>query len=491
MFAWITRKPVAALVAAIIMFPILAGSAWRAVWLYTVEPNPTADTITMMNEFVAAGQPAGDNAWDVYYDLLINRFQASNNGSGSRLARLEHLRVDKALGHGAWDEIDRTPWLALIDEFREELDMLVTAADRRNFVKPYAATRTALEPVIDAPGALAPFWSVMLPDLGYLRRLGMVNAGVMRASAHAGDWRDAADRFRAGLRLGEFLTRQGTAIESLVGVAIMHTALYEAARIADELDIPPDAARMFIAEIDALGYSAAIAAARMFNGERRMALDAVQWTFSDDGAGDGVPLPAHVYAIDTGVPTRAERLQNIFGPMLYKRREETVRLTNDFFDLLTQSAADPQRRIDARPLERELFDTTLTGSLMELILPSLARVSRTLSVVESHLAGVRVMMRLEQAHAATGAWPDSLEAAFGAEALDPVSGEPFEYVRLADDPGGRAYELRLPWTGLLDARSLASIAVINEPREPLSVAPAPPAPASETIGGGENGSRVR
>lgn len=483
MFSWIRNRKRSALLVAFIVIPILAGSARRAVWLYNAAPTPRIDTIALMNEIVAAGQPAGENAWDIYYDLLVNKFQASSNGAGAGFARFEQLRIDGPMGEGAWDAIDRTPWLALIDEFSEELGMLAAAADRPRFHKPYRTGLTALDPPDAAsPAAFGPFWSILLPEQGMLRRLGAINAGVMRAAAHTGEWRVAADRFRAGLRFGRLLTQQATLIESLVGITVIDLTLYEAARIADELEMPDEAATMFIEEIDAFGYSSAEAAARIIENERRTTLDAVQWVFTDNGAGDGVPLPAHAFAIDNGAPTRAERLWNILGPIMWKRRAETVRLTEQYFDRLGGAVADPAGRIRSDALEQQMLDNTVVGTLSEMLIPALSRISRVMSATESRLAGVRVMMRLEQVRAAAGALPGSLEGALGAEAVDPVTGRVFEFEPLAGDPAGRAYELRLPWSGLIEGRFLAPIAVINEPRPAMSAAPTPPTPAGEIVG---------
>ncbi len=485
MFSWIRNRKRSALLIAVIVIPILSGSAWRAVWLYSAAPTPTVDTLALMNEIVAAGQPAGENAWDLYYDFLVNKFQASSNGVGSGFARLEQLRIDGPIGEGAWDAIDRTPWLALIDEFSEELGMLAAAADRPRYHKPYRSGLTALDHA-DAAAAdpPEPAWMILLPELSYLRRLALVNAGVMRAAAHAGNWKEAAVRFRVGLRFGESLTRQAAALEGLVGAGMMQIALSEAARISDEFDIQPEAAAMFIAELDSIEFSSARVTPRLLAGERGLALDAIQWTFTDNGAGDGAPILSLISALSNSrTPTPLERMSNILGVMYYPRRAHVERVVGEYFDMLIESTNDAERRLNIDRSENGAVGAlAITGNLKNWLAPSLSRLFVTMSHTESRLAGVRVMMRLEQLRAATGAWPGSLEGALGAEAVDPVTGRVFEYEPLAGDPAGRAYELRLPWSGLIDGRFLAPIAVINEPRPAMSAAPTPPTPAGEIVG---------
>jgi len=82
----------------------------------------------------------------------------------------------------------------------------------------------------------------------------------------------------------------------------------------------------------------------------------------------------------------------------------------------------------------------------------------------AELAATRVVLRLARHRSERGEWPASLADAMPAEAtLEPISGEPFVYLRTPVGPA--PFTLRAPADGVFraDDRDLV------KPREPLSV----------------------
>ena len=482
MFSWVGRWPRIALIGVGVWTLLLAGSgafAWR---LYHLDPHPTVDTVAEMNARVRRDQPAGDNAWDALSDIIVNDLGLSPPNYGRRFRRLGQFARDVTILAGPWGAMDRAPYVGVLGDFRPTLDAMADAVDRPVFAKPYVHAGDALTGEQDAE-ARHPFWMILLPELNPLRRLGTLNAFALRAAAETSDWDTATRRFRAGLRLGRGLTRQSSLIEGLVGAALIYETVNEAARLTNEHDIPVSVARDWIGEIEGLHYVSRDVILRGLETESTGIFDAVQFLFSDDGAGSGVALGVDTDIIGLnggGAPAALSdlgRASNLVAPFLFfSRRATEAEITAHFDRLMGAVDLPPAERSDAvRAIDADA--QTSMKTMAGLILPAFRGGIDTFAGADSALAGLRVMLLLEIEHAQTGAWPESIVEALGDAPIDPVSGEPFLYELLTDDPAGRAYELRVPW---VDADS--PLSVINPPREALpGTLPTPPVPSADLL----------
>ena len=466
MFAWTKHWPRVA-IGCLLLFLTLLGWSGAHVWrLINADINPTVDNIAKLNQLLADSQPVGDNAWDVYRDLLVNDLGLTTQGSiGARWHAFYSFTGSGDLLQGAWADVDRSQAIAQLKTYRDLFDKLDLAARMPVFIKPYPHGGDAL--IGDqTPTKLTPAWSILLPELGTLRRLEKLNAFEMRAAAETGDWDEVVRRFKSGLALGKGLTNQGTIIENIVSVSIMAISTGELARLLNEHNIPIKTDRALLNAIDSLHFSARAINHHLIDGEMLIAEDMIQWLYSDDGHGGGAFLPGPASTmIATGVTsptTFGERLLNPLGALIADRKT-TTKAVHRFSDEVHQY-------IDTPVLQRaphEVYMRTMLSNpslvVMNMVTPVYTHAVRTTELIEEKLAAIRVMLLLEIHHSQTGAWPATLaEAMDEQDRRDPVMGEPFIYRLTPGDPAGRPYELRLPAPDKSDA-----FTIVNPPREPL------------------------
>lgn len=296
-----------------------------------------------------------------------------------------------------------------------------------------------------------PLVLVQLPELGYSRQLARMNSARMKLAADAGDEAQRLAAFEEMLACARLVGSQTTLIDNLVALAINALACLELRREIIEKPLSAQAARDLLAAMDRHQLPPAAGA---FNGERFAALDMIQRTFSDNGSGDGVFLPAAAAGLGADLssanafgagPAEANRVFNVLGLFQPGRRETEAR-ANAIYDYFAKVASMTRAERSA-----------LTGpdptvglerfKILELLVPAVGKALESNDQLASDLAATRLMLALEIHRAEKGAYPAALAelvpSILPSEPVDAVSGKAYGYRVLAPgaDAAGRGYLL--------------------------------------------------
>ncbi|TVQ32573.1 MAG: hypothetical protein EA376_05360 [Phycisphaeraceae bacterium] len=453
---------------------LMAGAlAWIANMRVAAEPAPAWDAADRLGELVASRQPHGAvDAWPIYQRILHEALGIDDllNPDGNELyaAFISHRRDDDPL-RGDWNDPYWVSHRARLEELRPLFPLLDELAEAMGYSRPY------LRPEEFGEGP-APGFTILLPEVSLMRQLARLNTVGMRAAAEAEDWGEVVRRFRTGRAIGRHLSFQATMIEWLVSAAVIALVHNEMIRIVMEHDIPApvcEALLRAMAEIEWPGP----APEEMHEGERIAQHDLLQWVYEPGEDGRLVEWALWSFSGFTGVGVGANldpasppplhwRLTNLSPRFLYTPTHgRTLREIDDLFDqyaLLATPGADFHEFDSAAAIAR-----IIRHPVLEYFMPALDRASNNLMISLTFQAALEAMLRLELRHAATGAWPATLEEAMTpAQATDPVTGDPFEYERIEDDADGRPYILRGPALYPLTVR-LDHWPVLNNAREPI------------------------
>jgi hypothetical protein len=306
--------------------------------------------------------------------------------------------------------------------------------------------QTAMRPVTDEPLA-----TTMMQHCGGMRSLARIQAARMHMAAERGDWTDYTHAFEEMLASARLIASQTTKVEYLVGLAIEALALVEARRdIVDRLIDDPAVIGQMLATMERQPMPDV---AHVLEGERLMVLDIIQRVHTDDGNGDGRLILTELSSrmIATPVPDALAdlRITNAASGLLFPSRAETVAGLNQLFEPGVEAAKVPPHERRELPDEMAWIDSQPPR---QVVLRQLAPwPGDTLRIADQSAllrAGSELLLRIERYRLQHGEAPGSLAdlAAADPEAdlTDPMTGEPFLYKRLSDDPHGRPYLLYAP-----------------------------------------------
>lgn len=370
-----------------------------------------------VNALLKRERPIAQSVWGRYVPIL--REWKEEHAGEARVSRSLQFLL-----RGEWDDPRHAPNLLALERVRPVVLRVDALAAAPSAARLYGLAASDL----DAPGETpAPevMFDYMMPSLGAMRGIALANAAMLRASAAEGDWDGVVKRARTGLALARHASEGAVLIEWLVGVSILELTMSEVRHALKERAPPMEAIAAIEREVGAVddSYDAIRLSVRT---ERLLALDALR--------------AVHEGRMDAGGAGAASWLWRFAG---FLRRRD-VRLVHEHFDRMEAWWDAPYAEQRALMEAAENEDGP-RWSAASVIIPSLMRASQHALAVRTSIGATRAMLRIEAFRAAHGRWPETLEEAAGAAgALDPVSGLPFGYGVLANDPDGRAYELRAP-----------------------------------------------
>lgn len=473
------RIKVAVSIVVAVLLAVLLSEVWRAL---TARPGPTVDYAAEINRSTIASQidPAikpPSNAWPRFVEVVD-------------LARRTRDELAAEAGDAPDDWPKDAAWppdgalvLApgeldprVIQRTREVLDRLEHAGVGAGLDE--AASGRLFARLLPEKTRLI---DVILPDLKLARELARLETARMRLAHLDADDAGVVRAFERTLTIGRALAHQSTLIERLVAYAILDMSSKE---LRSQLQERPMDAAFLRAALDAMDRTLPLPpVSRSLEGERAFALDAIQWTHTDDGAGDGRFIPAAAATFVTG-PTpansmaSAKRLANMTW-FAFPSRAESIARANEFYDSLVRIDGKTRHErealfspdIEAESLKSERFVT------LALVVPALSRAFASDDEHRLHMDGLRVMLALELHKAAEGSYPETLAALVPkyvrSVPRDRVSGYALSYF-LADpskDPHGRAYVLYSVGVDGVDNDGVGA----DEPLLPLRKAATPPA----------------
>ncbi|TVQ32572.1 MAG: hypothetical protein EA376_05355 [Phycisphaeraceae bacterium] len=458
------------MVALVAVFLVAAWAGWFASMRVGGEPVQRFDAVERLNELAASWQPEGANAWPVYERLSEwHRLgQLNDLPDWEELLTLDMWLTWRDLSQygfprsGAWDD-------PLWDHRRTMVEMLVPVL-------------RLLDVAADAPRMhihhQSPTLDEVLRDDNFyyftLRNIAMLNASAMRAAAEAGDWDEHLQRFRTGVAMARHLSLRPLIIDHMVSIAIGVQAHRELQQQLMELEFPAEVCEKLLQTLTELRWPAGDPAA-LFDGERIWREDWIQRAFSDDGRGGGHFLawtmppwtPMNTPFEDLSAPP-LRRLLALSPDALRtpsrKHTERAIELEFTTLERVMRGEVGDQEAINIIDGAKRPF-MHLDEDFSETLLPA-AEQHRLYLTIQ---ATTEAMLRMALHKARTGAWPRTLnEAMSEAEALEPVSGEPFRYVYAPQvDEHERPFLLMAP-----DAypfrSTLREWPVLNQSRFPIS-----------------------
>lgn len=397
------RRPI--LLTSLTLAVLLAG--WLVLEVLralTATHGPLVDYAAEIEHLIAEPQPSGaPNAWPQLVEAT--ELLAQIKDERTALAEEENW-------YDTWSDPNRIPWnflsvyrrdsveepgdevmrkasIEAIDVLRERglFDRTAELAEARRFVRPMAGWNDWLTDFI-------------LPELGRCRELARAQAARMHLARRAGNGAEVVAAFEETLALGAALSRQGTLIDHIVGIAIQALALGELRRQLIEDPHPPQTLR---ALLDVIQRHPLGPLTTSLEGERRILLDVIQRTHTAGGR----LILTELETLQGG--PKPPRIINVLS-ILHPSREETTRLANRFYDAAIRQARLRRAERDSATLEGLAPDDVQQWNqrLLSLMLPALDKAISSRDQITMERAGMRLMLAVEIHRAAEGATPQTL-----------------------------------------------------------------------------------
>ncbi|MGQ0629330.1 MAG: hypothetical protein ACT4PL_14670 [Phycisphaerales bacterium] len=296
--------------------------------------------------------------------------------------------------------------------------------------------------------------SMLLPDLGRARKAARMCGARIALGFQSGDYAEIENATEHALMLARATAAQFTLIDHLVGIAIF--ALAENRLREGLIAHPPkgEAGLRFIDNLQAIleRGGALPPLSHAIAGERLSILDTIEWTHTDDGAGNGVLVVGLATALSAGGgnpnPSYLAERFGAIGGLAFDSKVTTTAMVNDYFAEFTALAAVPRpERVGLDELDRRIDNLTWRQRLLSFLLPALNRCLRSSDAHHMNGLALRTMLALERHRCRTNAYPESLQQLVPEDlaSIEPerISALPLVYRRInpATDPHGRGYTL--------------------------------------------------
>jgi len=426
-------------VIAIVLGLLVAREVYLAV---TATPGSAIDYNQKLVDLVQGAQPEGRDGW-VHLEQAVAALDRAQDD------------FDRELSSNAFD-LTRNP--AAIDEdydlplqeYRDAAKQILQRMEEEGVFRSLDQLAASPRAVRDTTAQnVTRLIDILLPELGKMRQIARALAGKMYLAHQAGRDDEAAEAFEQGMALARVASSQATLIDHLVGIAI-------AALMIDELqhqlvERPHDEAALR-RMLQALERQQLLGIELPFEGERIMVLDAIQWTHTDDGSGDGRLILTQLGDIGMltgagGVHTGGWKIVNM-ASVAFPSKKETTELTNRFFDALLDRAAMTYAERQANQAPPVLDPTALPPRqlLLGMMLPAFGRAMESADSGQMLLGGAKLALALELHNLERGEYPETLDALTPAILpelpIDPYAKDGrYGYKRLEGDPEGRGYLL--------------------------------------------------
>lgn len=416
-------------IAAVLAFLLPFGWALLEVLeVYRAAPNPTVDTRAEMQRLFEASAAVHTEDATKAWALLSTIFEAFEAAT----AEVRDVELDFSCVYEGG-----TPAEA------PEPERLAIGLLRERGVFDRLGEFAAGVPGFQEPPGDGPLDISLLDWLSAARHLAQARVASMRLAAAEGDQIEAAAALDQTLALARTVAWQPYVLCHLTGTVIEAVALAELRFELLELDLEESSGRPLLDALDRhetfppVSYSLA--------GERLYFRDWMQWTYSDDGQGDGYLVAPLMW--DLAAPRRPSLPGAAVARFLRASRAETSAVHGDLMDRLiaitkrVPAERPPLLRAESRVADdlpgRHIALRQMIGALDRFVLGDAGYAVRR--------EGTRVMVGLAMFRARHGAYPDSLDELapeiLAAPPVDPLHGLPFGYRTLSEDPDGRPYLL--------------------------------------------------
>jgi hypothetical protein len=407
---------------------VLGAGAGYVTYISFGQPTPTVDYIAKINEPVEA-IPHEQRAWPLLREIALE-LQPGLEQIGQRGLPLPMP------GEAGWVEL-----MGHVLAARSMLPRIAGAVNKPSFGfvygkdgTDYLRQRAAVVPRRDEAEASAvddavdplvpPTLMMLLPHLTDLRAMGKFLTLDARERMTRGEFTDAWQSLDVAFGLGSHCLAGHTLIEQLVGVAIiklatdeMRASLFQMRdRLTPEQLQTVRSGRLFTAPADAIRPN--------LKGEQFFFEDAVQYTFTDDGTGNGRLIPSQfgkitAYAMPTSQPSAQGQDITSDAYLLglaavHADRRSTLSKYHELLDRAVEFWSLPlydPRRADGNELIEQLqkhpTDST-RFALIGALLPALSRADQMIREAALSRLGTQTVIALLTYKAEHGAFPSRL-----------------------------------------------------------------------------------
>lgn len=438
------RNVLLAFVTAVVLF---FGWAFLEVWqVYTAEPNPAVDYRTKLRELAEYHAGISSDDADEAWTILVAAMNLADEIDSELVLQLASTNFERRDEYDQGSiEYDRIYYgRTLPSNIQREARAIELM--RKEGVFDLLQQFAASGPGIGPSGREGPLIiDITEPYRSEARMLAQVLVASMRLSFADGEYNQVAAACKASLALGSTISYQGRLIDYLTAMAIAQLTLRELRYELSEAALDEVTCQRILA---ALRQHDLAPIELPIEGERICFYDQLQWSFSDDGSGDGYLVSSLTEFIMPGFTEPKHTLISATtSRFFYPSRAELLSLADPTIDAcLARSLLLPSSRISATSTLGS-FSTDFSDRyvMVTLILDSLQTFVDRQPARRISREGTRIMLALEVFYARHSRWPDSLRE-LAPEVLpqppvDPLHGGPFGYRLVDNDRFGRPYIL--------------------------------------------------
>ena len=404
-------------------------------WFISGEPTVRIDYLEQVNRNSRPAVSEDQNAWPLYEKAIELYKKISLYGSESQ------IKDNRGSLYMPWDElppeIDPAEHGQMIRNWIEAnkpaLEQLEQASKKSHMWLEYEIKSEAK----DVVGV----FNVHIPNLSFYRNLRYVVFWRAWLDFQQGNMDEGLDWIIVYLKLGKHWNRPGsTLIEQLVGISVNnigHDALVNA---LSRFEFTPQQLARIQTQLELLypdGYPQID-----LEFERIMILDILQRSFTDSGFGGGhlVPREFENFIEDKRLANAVSLATACF---IHARRDETLRLVHEMFDLTDELYGYTPYQLKEKGLAG-LFDEKLMGSgkyryfLLSSVLPSLELAGGMAVRGKATYEATITILALKRWQMLKGEYPETLNELVATGYLekvpdDPFSAGPLVYRRVGDD----------------------------------------------------------
>ncbi len=472
---WYRPRNVLLVLATALLIPL--GWASREVWqVYTAVVNPSVDYRAelrkLSEEAAGVSSAAADDTWFLLLDLLEDA-EAVRTDVEAQIA-IEGFEPRDEYDDGTIDYSLVLYGRSLPDDISRERRAFAMLRERGVFDRfdRFARGPPGLKPPT-GDGPL--FLDLHLTEFGQARALARARAASMRVALADGDLSEVAASVEQLLALARTLSYEPQLLGYLTALAIRALALGELRYELMEAEFDAATCRSLLG---AMNRHAVLAPLELpLEAERIHFYDNLQWSFSDDGRGNGYLISFPVDYLPVSVPTANRSIFDaVSSRFFYPSRAEFAGLFDEMIDgFLERSRLRLPDRANSS-FHPDTFEATLSRrhALIRIPLPSFETSIEKEPTRRVLVEGTRLMVALETYHAMHARYPSTLDQ-LAPDILpelprDPLHGEPFGYRLVTDDPRGRPYLLysigldQIDDGGTVPPIAAAAYLAIQEPR---------------------------
>lgn len=472
---WYRPRNVLLVLAAALLIPL--GWASREVWqVYTAVVNPSVDYRAelrkLSEEAAGVSAAAADDAWFLLLDLLEDA-EAVRTDVEAQIA-IEGFEPRDEYDDGTIDYTLVLYGRLLPDDIALERRAIAMLRERGVFERFDRFARGS--PGLRPPTGDGPlFVDLHRPELGQARALAQARAASMRVALADGDLAEVAAALEQLLALARTISYEPQLVGYLTALAIRALALGELRYELMEAEFDLIACRSLLEAMDRHATLAPLELA--MEAERLRFYDNLQWSFSDDGRGNGYLISFPFDYLPVSVPTANLSIFDTVSSRFFDAsRAELAGLYDEMINgFLERSRLRLPDRANAS-FHQDIFEARLSRrhALIRIPLTPFNTFLESEPIRRVLVDGTWVMVGLEAYHAKHSHYPDTLDQ-LAPDILpelpnDPLHGEPFGYRLVTDDPHGRPYLLysigldQIDDGGTVPPIAAAAYIAIQEPR---------------------------